>query len=175
MLSKYPNLAIRQIGDFKERLKGLPVIELWDREKRNFEDGPNYFEQVSDVIRAYLLYKYGGIYLDIDAVSMRNIPETISDGTKFPQNFGVAIYYGNVNGAVMRFRKGHPFLMKFMELMVRTHHCMLSFKKEVDKIFAGKIPNKRRASVHRATTFKADLFRVLSGDLLCAEGSGEDV
>ena len=121
MLSKYPNLAIRQIGDFKERLKGLPVIELWDREKRNFEDGPNYFEQVSDVIRAYLLYKYGGIYLDIDAVSMRNIPETISDGTKFPQNFGVAIYYGNVNGAVMRFRKGHPFLMKFMELMVRTH------------------------------------------------------
>lgn len=119
MLETYPNIVIRHLHDFKERLKGLPVETLWERNKE-FEQGANYFEQISDVVRVYLLYTYGGMYLDIDAVSLGVIPDKISEKSKFPTNFGVAIFYGNVNNAVMKFQKGHPFLMEYMELMV-TH------------------------------------------------------
>ena len=120
MLETYPNIVIRHLHDFKERLKGLPVETLWERNKQ-FEQGANYFEQVSsrisvmylqsisevsksflifqisDVVRVYLLYTYGGMYLDIDAVSLGVIPDKISEESKFPTNFGVAIFYGNVN------------------------------------------------------------------------------
>ena len=72
------------------------------------------------MVRVYLLYTYGGMYLDIDAVSLGVIPDKISEKSKFPTNFGVAIFYGNVNNAVMKFQKGHPFLMEYMELMVSS-------------------------------------------------------
>ena len=60
------------------------------------------------------------MYLDIDAVSLGKIPDKISEKSKFPTNFGVAIFYGNVNNAVMKFQKGHPFLMEYMQLMVSS-------------------------------------------------------
>ena len=55
--------------------------------------------------------------------SLGVIPDKISEKSKFPTNFGVAIFYGNVNNAVMKFQKGHPFLMEYMELMVSSTSC----------------------------------------------------
>ena len=80
------------------------------------------------MVRVYLLYTYGGMYLDIDAVSLGVIPDKISEKSKFPTNFGVAIFYGNVNNAVMKFQKGHPFLMEYMELMVSSTSCKSRLK-----------------------------------------------
>ena len=111
LLSEYPNIIIRQFTNVRERLKGFPVEDLWIKNPE-FENGPHYFEQISDVIRVVLLYEFGGLYLDLDLITMRRLPPII------PSNFAVGIFHGNVANAVMKFSKGHPILLHYMRLMV---------------------------------------------------------
>ncbi|RXG53206.1 Lactosylceramide 4-alpha-galactosyltransferase [Armadillidium vulgare] len=55
-----------------------------------------------DALRFLLLYKYGGIYLDMDVFVLKNL--------KKEENFAGLESQEKVNSAIMGFRKGHPFL-----------------------------------------------------------------
>jgi hypothetical protein len=72
-------------------------------------DHKNYYSHVTDIIRVALLYKYGGVYIDYDAIvtkNLRNLGNIISDHDA-PGKFA--------NGAVMKFSQGHPFLAFILE------------------------------------------------------------
>ncbi|KAL7636434.1 UNVERIFIED_CONTAM: hypothetical protein RMT77_013209 [Armadillidium vulgare] len=53
-------------------------------------------------LRFLLLYKYGGIYLDMDVFVLKNL--------KKEENFAGLESQEKVNSAIMGFRKGHPFI-----------------------------------------------------------------
>lgn len=61
--------------NYEKYTKGTPVEELYTKGKIDFS---NYAQShASDVLRYLTLYKYGGIYLDLDVVivkSLENLP-----------------------------------------------------------------------------------------------------
>ncbi|XP_069476306.1 alpha-1,4-N-acetylglucosaminyltransferase-like [Ambystoma mexicanum] len=68
---------------------------------------------VSDACRAALVWKYGGIYMDTDVVSLRPVPV---------EDFLVAEDYQYCSSTVLGFRKHHPFLWDCMADYVTNYN-----------------------------------------------------
>lgn len=70
---------------------------------------------VSDLVRLYALYEFGGIYLDTDVEVIKPFDELL-DQTCFIAEESE----GKFNNAVMGATKGHPFVYECMEFTVKT-------------------------------------------------------
>lgn len=68
--------------------------------------------QYSNLMRLLYLYKYGGLYLDLDIVSLTRIPIEI------PKNFA-GIQGKRMNNAFIKMEKGHCFLASLIQELVR--------------------------------------------------------
>lgn len=67
----------------------------------------------ADFFRYAILYKYGGVYLDVDGYSIRNLDKMIR-----PDDRGIVTHEGNPElyaQYALVFDKGHPFLKRTME------------------------------------------------------------
>ena len=121
------NLVLTRV-DFGRLVAGTPAAALWSS---GAVSRVGYFlNNVSNLLRIVLLIRFGGIYFDSDVISLKPLPEAdqvschlIANRSQIhatlitffaqPQNFIVATERDKVNNAVMRFRRGHPFL-RFM-------------------------------------------------------------
>ncbi|XP_039135290.1 lactosylceramide 4-alpha-galactosyltransferase-like [Dioscorea cayenensis subsp. rotundata] len=75
-------------------------------------------QNMSNLIRLAILYKFGGIYLDTDVILMKSL-----HGLKNvigAQTLDVHGNWSRLNNAVMIFDKGHPLVLKFIEEFVNT-------------------------------------------------------
>ena len=71
---------------------------------------------VSDYVRAYVLYKYGGIYLDTDVEILKNLSPYLNNRF-FCSIEGDILYGENIpEPAVMGSIAGHPLLKRIMDL-----------------------------------------------------------
>eukprot|EP00750_Incisomonas_marina_P028072 INCI6370.2.p1 GENE.INCI6370.2~~INCI6370.2.p1 ORF type:complete len:1896 (-),score=245.23 INCI6370.2:271-5958(-) len=80
--------------------------------------GRFFFSHTTDVLRVYLLYKFGGIYLDTDVVVLNPLDRLPRACLGFQYDAISAALRPNaaVNGAVMVFRDhGHPFLAAVLD------------------------------------------------------------
>ena len=113
LLEEHRNIYLRHIADLDKFIKGSPFEALWGKWKIDWAlyRSVNY----SDTLRVLLLYLYGGMYFDLDVISVGRVPKHI------PTNFAVAESTGFVNGAILKFSKGHPFLSLLMEEIVSIH------------------------------------------------------
>ena len=91
-------------------MEGSPFKKLL--ENGTLDEGPYVINNYSNTIRILLLYLYGGIYFDLDIISVHEFEEHL------PSNFAVAQGRSSVNNAVLRFSKKHPFLWLMMEEIV---------------------------------------------------------
>ncbi|KAB7506647.1 hypothetical protein Anas_00666 [Armadillidium nasatum] len=64
-----------------------------------------------DPLRFLLLFKYGGIYLDMDTIVLKNLEKE--------ENFVGLEIDEHINSAIMGFRKGHPLLNDCIEEMTK--------------------------------------------------------
>lgn len=74
-------------------------------------------QHMSDALRVALLYKYGGIYLDLDVVVFRSL--------RCLRNMvGQNVVYGesNIENGVIMFDKGHPFLKFYMNYVLEVYN-----------------------------------------------------
>lgn len=107
----------RCMRTWKEHLKDYEIIE-WN--EKNFDIESNKFVKeayeakkwayVSDYIRAYAIYNYGGIYLDTDVLVLDNLEELL-DNKAF-------VGYENPDypfTAVFGAEKYHPFIKKILD------------------------------------------------------------
>lgn len=107
----------RCMRTWKEHLKDYEIIE-WNED--NFDIESNRFVKeayeakkwayVSDYIRAYAIYNYGGIYLDTDVLVLDNLEELL-DNKAF-------VGYENPDypfTAVFGAEKNHPFIKKMLD------------------------------------------------------------
>lgn len=74
------------------------------------------YEHLADSLRLEILYEEGGIYLDIDTISVRPIDDLLSySGVLGTEKSMIAEKTGICN-AVMMFTPRHPFLKRWLEL-----------------------------------------------------------
>ncbi|XP_076267036.1 lactosylceramide 4-alpha-galactosyltransferase-like isoform X2 [Rhynchophorus ferrugineus] len=95
MLQSYSNIKFLHVN-MDKFVEGSPVDNFW--KSRKIHTGKYPLSHSSDVIRYLLLWKYGGIYADLDVVVVKNL-DTL------PENFAGAEDQRNLNSGVMGFSK----------------------------------------------------------------------
>ncbi|OWM67124.1 hypothetical protein CDL15_Pgr000576 [Punica granatum] len=97
-------------------------VEVWFDELRSGKVDPGEIplaQNLSNLIRLAVLYKYGGVYLDTDFIVFR-------DFTQLRNSIGaqsvdpVSGNWTRINNAVMVFDRHHPLLVKFMREYAST-------------------------------------------------------
>lgn len=103
-------------------------IRLWDINSFDFQSVPftrdalaaKKWAFVSDFIRLYALYNYGGIYLDSDVMAFGDIDSLLENrffsGLEMRDKEHTQIY---LEAAVMGAEKGHPFIKSAMDMYSR--------------------------------------------------------
>ncbi|KAF7269657.1 hypothetical protein GWI33_017308, partial [Rhynchophorus ferrugineus] len=79
-LQHYPNIKFLHVS-MDRFVKSSPVNDLW--KSRKIHTGKYALSHTSDVLRYLLLWKYGGIYADLDVVVIKNLGD-------IPENFAGA-------------------------------------------------------------------------------------
>lgn len=113
-----PDIVKKCIKSWKEKLKEYEIIE-WNED--NFDITSNEFVRqayncgkfafVSDYVRVYALYNYGGIYLDTDVEIIKEFTEDILENESFwgfeEKNF--------IATSTIGAKKGNEFIKKFLD------------------------------------------------------------
>jgi hypothetical protein len=70
-------------------------LDRWAQNIPQYKLGSNYFSHLTDAMRLALLWKYGGVYLDTDAIVIRNMEKVRNTlGVQHPSKVAV----GEING-----------------------------------------------------------------------------
>uniref|UniRef100_A0A1J3IDN6 Alpha 1,4-glycosyltransferase domain-containing protein n=1 Tax=Noccaea caerulescens TaxID=107243 RepID=A0A1J3IDN6_NOCCA len=107
--------------DFAYIFKDTSAEKWFERLKKGmFSPGVIPLEQnLSNLLRLVLLYKYGGIYLDTDVIIIKpltSLHNVIGAQTVDP----VTRKWSRLNNAVLIFDKNHPLLKRFIDEFART-------------------------------------------------------
>jgi len=100
------------IMDINKILHGTPLSQ-WHKNPRS-KHSKYYRYFLSDALRLAILYKYGGIFLDLDMISIRPIEDEFNLGYENDEK-------ETVNGAMMQFTNYHTFLYFAMREFVRNY------------------------------------------------------
>ena len=115
--NKKPKNIRRCMKSWKKHLKGWKIIE-WNEENFDMNSHPfirDAYEKkqwafISDYIRAYVIYNYGGVYFDTDVVMVDNINDLLYNkafvGYESPDYPFTAVF-----GA----EKGHPLIKDMLD------------------------------------------------------------
>ena len=107
--------------DFNYIFKGTHA-EAWFRRLKEGNVNPGEVslgQNLSNLLRLALLYKFGGAYIDADVVVLKSFSKLRN--TIGAQNFDVRTgKWSRLNNAVLIFDKKHPLLFKFIEEFALT-------------------------------------------------------
>ncbi|XP_063709148.1 lactosylceramide 4-alpha-galactosyltransferase-like [Culicoides brevitarsis] len=73
VLRDNPNVFLRKL-DYVEFSKGTPMEDFFKKNK-NFKESKFFKTHLADMLRLITLYKYGGLYFDLDVVVLKNFEE----------------------------------------------------------------------------------------------------
>ncbi|KAF3325202.1 lactosylceramide 4-alpha-galactosyltransferase [Carex littledalei] len=124
LLKPFLNNGFRVVAlspDYKYLVKGTPA-ETWLKRLRKGEVDPgevSITQNISNLIRLLVLYKYGGIYIDTDVIVMKSMyglkncigAQTVDSVTR---------NWTRLNNAVMIFDKKHPVVLEFISEFAST-------------------------------------------------------
>jgi lactosylceramide 4-alpha-galactosyltransferase len=106
--------------DLNFLFKNTPA-ESWFREIKSGNKDPGEIplaQNLSNLIRLAILYKYGGVYVDTDFItikSFKGLKNSIG-----AQSTDVSKHWTRLNNAVLVFDMNHPLLERFMEEFAST-------------------------------------------------------
>lgn len=96
--------------------------EQWLRKIKSGDIDPGevpFAQNLSNILRLAVLYKYGGVYMDADIIILRNfsgLKNAIGAQSADPQTG----QWNRLNNAVLAFDKRHPLLLKFIKEFALT-------------------------------------------------------
>jgi hypothetical protein len=116
-VSEYVNL---KLWDINEEIKGT-ILENCPS-MSSVSDDMCYLE--GDVFRLLVLHKYGGFYIDMDVLVLRDMSPL--NGVEFLYQWGTSGFNANepnitMNGAVMKLDKGSSLSLEFLEKLSITN------------------------------------------------------
>ena len=114
--AKKPKLAKKCIKSWKKYCPDYEIIE-WNESNLDISSFPLYTRQayekkkwgfVPDYIRCWLVYNYGGIYLDTDVELIKNLDDLLKNpsffGFESEKSVALGLAFGGEAGAVSRQR-----------------------------------------------------------------------
>lgn len=109
-LFELPNFRILRL-DLNSLVKDSVLVHWYVKD--NWNRSPFRVNHLSDALRLLVLWKYGGIYADLDVLTLRSFDklEDVLARELFP----------DVGNSVMVFRKRHPFLFRCLEEFSKTY------------------------------------------------------
>ena len=117
--NKMPQVAVDCISTWRKYFPGWEIQE-WNEDNYDLSGIPYIADAyrlkkwafVSDFVRLDILYRYGGIYLDIDVEFIKPLPSTYLDFTGF-----MGFEYTNViaPGLIFGVEKENPFVKKILD------------------------------------------------------------
>ncbi|XP_047980454.1 lactosylceramide 4-alpha-galactosyltransferase-like [Salvia hispanica] len=106
--------------DLWDLIKDTPA-EIWFNDIKKGIKNPGEIplpQNLSNLIRLAVLYKYGGIYLDTDFIILKNLEGLRNSiGAQSVDLFG---NWTRLNNAILVFDRNHPILYKFLEEFAST-------------------------------------------------------
>lgn len=113
-----PQLALKCVRSWKRFCKGYDLVE-WNEKTFDINEAPEYVKQayaakkwafVTDYVRLYALYNYGGIYMDTDV-------EVVKSLDKFLQMNGFSGFEQDtsVQTGIMAAEKGHALIHEWLK------------------------------------------------------------
>lgn len=121
---KKPESIQKCIASWKEYLPEYE-LKLWHRDSFDYDSVPftrdalaaKKWAFVSDYVRLYALYHFGGIYLDSDVLAFGKLDDMLENrfftGLEMRDKAHTDIY---IEAAIMGAEKGHPFIKKALDL-----------------------------------------------------------
>ena len=89
--------------DLVELARGTPA-EAFAREELPYaREGEHWYSHETDLLRLLILFRRGGVYMDTDIIVVRSLSDLPTNVVGWESSL-------NMNGAFLKFRKGHPFL-----------------------------------------------------------------
>ncbi|CAI8612858.1 unnamed protein product [Vicia faba] len=98
------------------------LAESWLHELRKGKKDPGeipLFQNISNLIRLAVLYKYGGVYLDIDFILLKPLNGLRNCIGAQSMDLGFK-HWTRLNNAVLIFDKNHPLLLRFIDEFALT-------------------------------------------------------
>jgi hypothetical protein len=113
-LSFYSHLIMVQVFDYVAEIKGtvLATNSYWS----NLTEVDNMNRMLyADVVRVIALHNYGGVYLDNDALLLRDIRPLTELGLQFIPRFP---HKGHFNGHIMHMQKSSPAVARMLHDLI---------------------------------------------------------
>lgn len=133
-----------EMPEFQEMLKNSKFL------RRCYE--LKIWALVSDYVRNYALYNYGGVYLDTDVELIKNIDEFLNDRFFVCTIGNVDKRNANVEPAVLGGEKGHIVFIKMMEIYNNDN----IFEKAYDRNLIVILP-LMQSVINELTDYKNDI------------------
>ena len=110
MQQKYKNIDLVKIN-LKNFIDESKLKSIWD----NLKNSAYYVSHLSDVLRILILKKFGGIYLDLDALVIKTFPsnENFIGFNEIGFN-EIGINEFELAGGVMKFQMNHPIVQEMI-------------------------------------------------------------
>lgn len=114
LIKSLPNVRVLYEDLLSKYLTGTPLESLYV--SGQFNKSRYSYQHVSDAVRVALLYRYGGIYLDLDVVVLRSL-KCLRNTAGHVNILGQL----SVENDVLVFDRGHKLLNFFMRWMKQTY------------------------------------------------------
>ena len=113
LLESYANVYVLR-DDLSKHLTGTPLESMYA--SGQMSKSMYSYQHMSDALRIALLYKFGGIYIDLDVVVLRSL-------RCLRNTAGHVLMLGesSIENGLMVFDRGHKLLNFFMRLMKQTY------------------------------------------------------
>lgn len=115
LTKRYKNIQTRKFS-VQDVFKDTPMNDWWKNYEDKIRKGEFNLVHTSDALRVALIWKYGGIYLDTDTITIRNLNYLLN----FP---GVGAQdKSTANNAVINFPKNHRFTNELIKEFVKNYN-----------------------------------------------------
>ncbi|KAL1477781.1 hypothetical protein MTO96_017045 [Rhipicephalus appendiculatus] len=112
-LSSLENFASFKLN-LTDTFSDTPIYSWY--KSRNWTKGPYGIEDLSDGIRLAVLWKYGGIYLDLDVIVLNGLLE-LNNSVMFEVT-------GQLTNSVLYFDKTHPFIGEALKRCAEEYNAV---------------------------------------------------
>ena len=127
LASKYKNIYFVSLSNLTKFVSGSPYEQdlKCSRKVCQLLESSRYPEyHYSDLLRVLLVHKFGGIYSDLDIVTLKPFPDNLED-----ISLVAADTSSQLGNCFLKFKRGHPFLKDAMRHIVSNTN---DYKKKVN-------------------------------------------
>tara|TARA_R110001592_G_scaffold64252_1_gene197564 strand:+ start:5734 stop:6666 length:933 start_codon:yes stop_codon:yes gene_type:complete len=158
LIKPYKDFIDMRVYDFNEESKGT-ILE-GNKVLENANDTKHYMK--SGILRFLVTYKYGGVWLDMDMVLLRNFKPILDQEWAYMWGGETDFYNFGPCAAIMNLKKESEHAKICLEEMVKTN--IIPDSTVLDHMLLAKVYSRRQFTVFPSTFFNTEWQMNISWD-----------